>query len=260
MKESHILALIVAYYLSKFDEKAYSHLAFGNTTETHDKVGQILGVKGNSVKNMRDEFDPLHDNPRMGWHQRPLRPSREKVVQSFQDLNEEEMFDVVTEILGNPEFINSDELVDIVEPILRRAPAKRRKTTFIPRGPTGRKAEEYFIQYHFLNGLPIIGELIDRREDGCGYDFEICGDNHSVIVEVKGLSLEQGGISFTSKEWRVAEENGERFYVALVSNIDADPRIDFYLNPFKTMAAKKHVFTTVQVRWNVSSVELNISE
>ena len=38
---------------------------------------------------MRDEFDSIHDNPRAGWHQRPLRPSRVKVVELFDDLTEE---------------------------------------------------------------------------------------------------------------------------------------------------------------------------
>ena len=102
MKESHTLALIVANYLSKYDKEAYKDLGFSTSSDAHKQIGRALGVNPNSIKNMRDEFDPLHDNPRVGWYQRPLRPSRAKVVESFQDLGEEELRDVVLEILTNP--------------------------------------------------------------------------------------------------------------------------------------------------------------
>ena len=99
MKESNYLSMIVAYYLSKFNEKAYEELGLGNRTESHKAIGNILGVNKNTVKNMRDEFDPLHDNPRSGWHQRPLRPSRQKIVELYQDLEESELRDLVIGIL-----------------------------------------------------------------------------------------------------------------------------------------------------------------
>lgn len=95
MKENHSIALIIAYYLSKFDKVAYEKLGYSSTTATHAEVGRILGVNPNSVKNMRDEFDPLHGNNRRGWYQRPLRQSRAEVVESFQELSEEELRDIV---------------------------------------------------------------------------------------------------------------------------------------------------------------------
>lgn len=144
MKENHSLALIVAYYLSKFDSIAYKNLGFSTSSGAHKEIGRILGVKPNSIKNMRDEFDPLHDNPRVGWYQRPLRPSRSNVVESFQDLNEEELRDVVLEILMNPDFGLSDDFVDILQPISKRDDRRKGKAVFIVRGPTGRKAEEIF--------------------------------------------------------------------------------------------------------------------
>ncbi len=99
MKESSHLCMVVAYYLSKFDKKAYEELGLGNRTESHKKIGYILNVNENTVKNMRDEFDPLHDNPRSGWHQRPLRPSRQLIVEQYQALEEEELRGLVIEIL-----------------------------------------------------------------------------------------------------------------------------------------------------------------
>jgi hypothetical protein len=103
---------------------------------------------------MRDEFDPLHDNPRVGWYQRPLRPSRAKVVESFQDLSEEEIRDVVLEILTNPEFAASEDFSDVVTPIAKREKKRKGKPFFIVRGPTGRRAEEHFMEYHAAHGIP----------------------------------------------------------------------------------------------------------
>jgi predicted CopG family antitoxin len=94
---------------------------------------------------MRDEFDPLHDNPRAGWYQRPLRPSRAKVVELFQDLSEVEIRDIVQGILTNSDFVSSDDFSDVISPILRRKKKRKGKSVFIVRGPTGRKAEEHFM-------------------------------------------------------------------------------------------------------------------
>ena len=63
MDEARSLALIVAYYLSKFDQTAYKHLGLGSVTATHQKIGRALGINPNSIKNTQNEFDPLHDNP-----------------------------------------------------------------------------------------------------------------------------------------------------------------------------------------------------
>jgi hypothetical protein len=131
MKENHSLALITAYYLSKYDRTAYENLGFKYSTTAHKEIGKLLGVKPNSIKNMRDEFDPLHDNPRVGWYQRPLRPSRAKVVESFQGMTEEELRDVVLEILTNPDFVASEDFADVVEPISKRERKKKGKSVYI---------------------------------------------------------------------------------------------------------------------------------
>jgi hypothetical protein len=256
MKENHSLALIVAYYLSKFDTLAYERLGFTTSTATHAEVGRMLGVNPTSVKNMRDEFDPLHDNPRAGWYQRPLRPSRAKVVESFQNLSEEELRDVVLEILTNPEFVLSDDFSDVVTPIYKREKKRKGKSVFIVRGPTGRKAEEHFIAYHADNGVPEPGELRDTRDHGCGYDFALITADKELQFEVKGLDGDSGGITFTSKEWDTARCNGDNYYLVIVRNVSAEPDFQIIKNPYKVLSPKKSVFTTVQVRWNVSESEL----
>ena len=126
MKENHSLALIAAYYLSKFDAAGYQALGFTNKTTAHKEIGKLLGVNPNSIKNMRDEFDPLHENARAGWYQRPLRPSRAKVVESLQNLSEIELRDLVLEILTNPNFESSDDYADIINSISSRDIEKKK--------------------------------------------------------------------------------------------------------------------------------------
>ena len=99
MKKENELALIVTYYISKFDKKAYQRLKLGGSTATHKAIGEILGVNPNTIRNMRDAFDSIHDNPRKGWHQRVLPPSRQGIVERFQKYLENEMFNTVQNIL-----------------------------------------------------------------------------------------------------------------------------------------------------------------
>lgn len=223
--------------------------------EGYERIGNILGVKPSSIKNMRDEFDPLHENERVGWHQRPLRPSRARVVEAFQSLKEEEMRDFVLEILTNPNSITSDFL-PIIESIANREADALTNPVYIIRGPTGRKAEEYFIDYYERNQIPIQGRLEDTRDFGCGYDFKIINDNHEYQIEVKGLDNAYGGIVFSSKEWEMAKVNQESYFLCVVKNLSDDPDIFFINNPAEKLNPHKSVYTTVQIQWAVSAKDL----
>ncbi|MGN7503564.1 MAG: HNH endonuclease [Alphaproteobacteria bacterium] len=99
LNEQNKLALIVAYYLSRFNETAYQDLNFGSMRDTHKAIGDILNVKQNTVKNMRDEFDPLHNNNRKGWHQRELTGSRIATAKKYAPYSKEELSCLVKDIL-----------------------------------------------------------------------------------------------------------------------------------------------------------------
>ena len=75
MERNRVLGLVCGYYLSKFDKIAYEHLGYKTQAETHIAIGEILHVLPNTIKNWRDEFDPVHENTRRGWHQRPMARS-----------------------------------------------------------------------------------------------------------------------------------------------------------------------------------------
>jgi hypothetical protein len=247
MKKSNYLTMVVAYYLSKYNDSAYKALNHGTKTKTHEAIGYALGVNKNTVKNMRDEFDPLHENKRAGWYQRDLRPSRQKIVELYQHLQEEELRDLVLEILENKNALDGDTSPDLIE-VLDETNAN---PIFIVRGITGRKAEEIFLEFHKRNALPLHGEIIDKRDYGCGYDYEISGESKAYI-EVKGLDGDSGGISFTSKEWDVAQKEGEKYFLVLIKNVSSTPTVEIIQNPAKTLKPKKYIFTTVQIRWNLA--------
>jgi hypothetical protein len=99
MEQKHRSALIVAYYLSKFDRVAYEKLGYPTMIATHNAIGHILDVKPLTVRNMRDQFDPLHENPRVGWYQAPLGLSRTSVVEILKDMEEKELRNEVFKIL-----------------------------------------------------------------------------------------------------------------------------------------------------------------
>ena len=247
MKKSNYLTMVVAYYLSKYNDSAYRALNHGTKTKTHEAIGYALGVNKNTVKNMRDEFDPLHENKRAGWYQRELRPSRQKIVELYQHLQEEELRDLVLEILENKNALDGDTVSELIE-VLDEANSS---PIFIVRGITGRKAEEIFLEFHKENALPIPGEIIDKRDHGCGYDYEISGKSKAYI-EVKGLDGDIGGISFTSKEWDVAHKEGENYFLVMIKNVSSTPIVQIIQNPAKMLKPKKYIFTTVQIRWNLA--------
>ena len=252
MKRENSLALIVAYYLSRFDREGYQNLGFETLTGGHEAIGNRLDVNPNTVKNMRDEFDSIHDNPRVGWYQREIRPSRQQVVDAFQDLGEFEIRGIVQKILESGVDGDFEDLEQIVDDLTEGTDdAENIGAQYIVRGPTGRAAEEFYTEFHRQSGLPRSGELIDTRDEGCGYDFMILSEDKNTYIEVKGLKSALGGMLFTAKEWEMATQFGEDYFVALVRDLDNDARVELIQNPAVVFRPDKSIRPIVQVRYQV---------
>lgn len=255
MKRKHTLGMICGYYLSRFDREAYANLGYGSQAATHQELGKRLGVPSESVKNWRDEFDPVHDNPRQGWHKREMYPSRRRVIEAFGDLSHSELLEIVKHILETQESDVADQLIELVD--TDDDLGNERRGNYGIRGPTGTRAERLFREFHEKFGRPVCGKLTDRRDEQCGFDFLIEGNSHRLIaVEVKGLAGKTGGITFTDKEWRTAKEWGDSYYLALVRNLLNEPELMILRNPAGSLEASMRAYTVLQVGWSVSQAEL----
>jgi hypothetical protein len=131
-------AIIVAYAMSRLDVEFLKRFSFRSWKEAFVETGKKLGVRPASMKNLRDEFDPIHPNPREGWRNRPLRKSRQQVVGDFCYRNDDFLLEVVARIIDRDKLI--EEL--IVAPLANRELARK---TQRERQRTGQQAEKHFL-------------------------------------------------------------------------------------------------------------------
>src|SRR6266853_777085 len=80
--------ILAGLYLSKYDSLGLERLGFESFVEAFNVLGYAIGSRPASIKNYRDEFDPLFPNRRKGWHKRPIRGYCLKVFEEYksQDL------------------------------------------------------------------------------------------------------------------------------------------------------------------------------
>lgn len=91
-------SLIVAYFLSRVNNKGLKLLGYKSFTEAFSDFAAILDQKPATIKNMRDEFDPYFDNGRKGWYQRSLSKSRQEIFDEFADVPEEKLLAIINKI------------------------------------------------------------------------------------------------------------------------------------------------------------------
>jgi hypothetical protein len=254
MDKNHKLALYVSYYLSRFNDEGLTNLGYSTWNEAYSDIADKLQVNKHSVKNWRDEFDPIHGH-RAGWYQRPMIASRAKVCQALENLDEQSVREIVVDILTGKIKEDADQEKQLLSiPSVEQEESSPKQ--FILRAPTGRKAEKYFIEYFEKNKKPINGDLIDCRDLGVGYDFRIEADDKNYFVEVKGISDFSGGVLFTNKEWSTARNEGDSYFLCIVSNLNEKIEINFIQNPFEKLNAKKNIYTSIQINWSVTANQL----
>lgn len=251
MKESNRKkVLIIAYFLSKYDRKALESLNYKTFTGAFKDIGERLGIKPNTIKNRRDDFDSVNDNSRSGWYQKEISKSSLEVVNKFEHISEDAFSEIVKEIL----FFQKEEndLLDILE----NDNEAKGSRIYNNRGVTGKQAERLFINYfNEGNFEEYKGELIDTREQGCGYDFKLQGEK-DIVFEVKGLSSVNGGISFTDKEWAVAKQLRGSYILILINNVFSTPNCKIIPNPYEKLNPTKRITKVISINWTVQCKEL----
>jgi hypothetical protein len=206
--------ILVGLYLSKYDTLGLKRLGFESFVEAFNVIGYAMGSRPASIKNYRDEFDPLFPNRRKGWHKRRIREYCLKVFEEYKELDLESFTGLVKSFVGYDENVWSevqtrgDEGQDESE------------SYFAKRLITGLAAEQYFesVQPSLPEFKGYVAENTTRL--GCGYDFRLRAETHKdfLVVEVKGLKERKGSLALTPKEYEVATVLRDRFFLFVVKN------------------------------------------
>jgi hypothetical protein len=110
---------------------------------------------------------------------------------AFDDLSESALRAVVADIIRPEKRPRvEDELHSTIDEIkaLEAKKRTRRSTEYVPRGPTGRMAEEFFIARFCAGSTPFEGDLKDRRTMESGL-FEISRQLSRTLVEIKVVAI-----------------------------------------------------------------------
>lgn len=243
LREKSILA---GLFLSKFNERGLKYLGFDNFTEAFNVIGLALEVKPASVKNYRDEFDPVFPNTRQGWHKREMREYCKDIYKSFKDLNIKEFSNLLKEII-----YENHELDVLMDQVAKK---EDKESTFAKRLITGQAAEHYFKKNYIKIGVFKNYQIEDTTKHGCGFDFKLYAENKEFLgIEVKGLNNSSGNIALTNKEYSVAQLLRRRYFLFVVKNFKEEPFHDYYENPLHSKLNFSRIETIVkQVSWSVS--------
>ena len=239
MREKSILA---GLYLSKFDVGGLRRLGFDSFTEAFNVIGSALGVRPASVKNYRDEFDPLFPNRRKGWHKRPTRGYCKAVYDAFGELNLGNFTDLLKRII-----YRERDLDVLMEEVEKKEGEDR---SFARRLITGQAAEQYFRSMYREIAVFRDLEIEDTTKLGCGFDFRLLSPDTFYGVEVKGLSGPRGAIALTSKEHSVASLLRKRFFLFVVKNFKENPYHELVQDPLGGKLVFDRVEQrTIQITW-----------
>lgn len=259
MNREHKLAHIVAYYLSRFDKEALENLGYKSDKEAWNKIGAALNVKPNYIKFRRDEFDVVHPY-RLGWYKRPMTLSIIRTLDAYENFDEVTLRGLVQDIINSAQNPNFDIEMQVLSSILPSDSEKKKRKVgaYTTRGITGKKAEDEFVWQLTTKKIEFPEEVKIKNVtiEGCGYDFKLIGKNTNYYVEVKGMSSVSGGILLTNKEWVTARIKGDKYYLAIVSNIENEPQIRLIKNPAELINPTRNVFSIIQVNWSVSEKSL----
>ncbi|HVB85283.1 MAG TPA: DUF3883 domain-containing protein, partial [Candidatus Dormibacteraeota bacterium] len=238
--------ILAGLYLSKYDSAGLRRLGLESFTEAFNAIGYAIGSKPASVKNYRDEFDPIFPNRRKGWHKRETRAYCMKILEQYKRLDLETFTGLVKSFVGIDENTWSQFRPG-------RHGDRQPQSNFAQRLITGLAAEKYFESIHpTLSEFAAYG-LQNTTQLGCGYDFRlesVAGDENFLAIEVKGLSDQTGSVAFTPKEHQVASVLKSRFFLFVVKNFREKPYHEVFQNPLSSkLQFKRMERMAVQLSW-----------
>ncbi len=233
-------SILAGLYLSKFDSLGLKRLGFKSFAEAYNVIGYAVGAPPASIKNYRDEFDPLFPNRRKGWHKREIREHCLNAFEQHGDLDLDAFAGMLKSWTGYREGAGGGDEED---------------GSYFARLATGLAAERYFevVQPR----LPVFDRcgVENTTQSGCGYDFRLrcAGAEDFLAVEVKGLRERSGSLSLTPKEYGAAATLGGRFCLFVVKNFRESPFHEMFWDPLSGgLAFQKIERRVVQVSWSAN--------
>ena len=211
--------MLAGFFLSKFDKVGYEALGYKTWTEAFEGLAAVVGGPATSIKNYRDEFDPVFDNPRKGWRNRAMHPTRKIFLDEFGKLGIDEFLGLV-----QTQFATDADIDLAINKASVAAGLRDTSESFAKRMMTGRGAENYF-EMHYADVDRFSPCEVKRTTDlGCGFDFKLTPPHEDFLgVEVKGGREKQGQIQLTEKEHKMALSLKKRSYLYVVTNFASAP-------------------------------------
>ena len=232
-------SIVCGLFLSKFDTKGIAALGFNSFKEAFNVFGSAIQVKPASIKNYRDEFDPFFPNGRKGWHKRNIRKHCERIFETYQSFDLEEMLQLIFSIT-NCKLNTALESEESTE-------------AFSKRLLTGLAAENFFRSNYKVEPEFQESAVEDVTLLGCGFDFKLkyLGKRPFEAIEVKGISDDRGSILLTKKEYSVANLLGNRYFLYVVKNFEEQPYAVKFRNPLLSkLSFRKTERIITEVSWN----------
>lgn len=237
-------ALIVGYAMSRLDRAYLEAHKLKSWKEAFRRAGDALKVAPASIKNLRDEFDPVHGNTRKGWKDRPMRPNRQRIMGQLCDVSDAALLEMIERVLAR----DPDALQEVVTPLSQ--PAERIHNV-AERLRTGRLAEAFFLANSEKVADVAATLILDHRELARGYDFGV-RRRDSVAIEVKGMKQMRGGVLFTDREWSEAKARRADYWLVVVGNIESNPIAKLFPDPATTLRADCKYQTTITASWRAN--------
>jgi hypothetical protein len=235
-------ALIVGYALSRLDRRLLSEMGWSNWNAAYDAAAKALKEKRNSIKQLRDEFDPYFDNGRRGWFQRPMYPTRVAVLHEFENVSDAALVETVCRIL-------SRDVAPLQEVLQTVAAPPTRVSGVAERLLTGRMAEEFFVKSCQAIITVAPADLVDMRLSGEGYDFGV-SSRPGVAIEVKGLRKSRGDVLFTDREWSEARKRRADYWLVVVGRLESEsPRARLLPDPSGVLSASCSLVQSSAALW-----------
>jgi hypothetical protein len=237
-------SILTGLYLSKFSEKGISELGFKSYQEAFNVLGFSLGIKPASIKNYRDEFDPIFQNNRKGWHKREVRDYCKVFYNDFNDLKFNEFSDVIKSF-----YVENYE----IENFIKKEIKKYYSESVAKRLLTGKAAEEYFKLEYLKIDIFKSFQILDTTNMACGFDYKLTNDLNYFCIEVKGLNELKGNIQLTEKEFFVAQSMKLNYCLFIVKNFKEKPIHDIVFDPLNSRLKFSPIMRDIiQISYNAS--------